>query len=667
MLKDWDTSYTPYTALDGQVAAYVDGGEYLVTSPNSSNIYQPLLGPRTVSLRKDYRLGPDDPLLYPQPFIPLRCHWAAIPRQPRDKADRLQKWWDEPPLWAFVEEADSAIQGMGQWTAIYVDDFAKDCYILHEKVALYLASLKSQGKQGNAVVLALDRQLLQTLRHIQSISLPRHVARQLWSFFQRWYLELVGALDWIELYQPVMEGRKAVSISSSTKAASAMGAFVYSVADCEFLFQANLPFWYVRSSKHQNTKRLDAMVDPITPESLRMTMDDLVSPTRQVIYEGPSADIRKAASIEKFGLTILDVGGNPFAVADPASVPASVPASASEPSTSQPTASSSRPSRTKKKHPPRDPYQKSKRPPARQPQVERDKFSEIRGPFSPDIPDVWVEALQAVDRSRRPKKSDVPNGGYCFPDPGMILFAPPEKRARLLRKWLQYRSVLVFRHTMQDSNIASRAWSPRQWQLLLAMTDDHPSKEGSFVAQERAVVQELLGRCLTHYGLTHVQTQTDQNSFTWRKESRPVTHLSDPQQVREIVWELFELNFRFEFLALDCKHSGTYVIRPELLRCFAGTPTAGDFTHMDFQSAHCGPAAREAKERDAYLIKMCEVFGSWPEGGTAGKLLNGRTEVGQFSELELKELERWATRFYCQTFYENFGRPPILPHALFKP
>ncbi|KAL0567858.1 hypothetical protein V5O48_014140 [Marasmius crinis-equi] len=281
-LKD-PYDYTPYTALDGQAAAHVEGGEYLVTSPNSHIIYKPLLGSRTITLRKDYHFGPDDPLLYPQPFISLRCHWAAIPRRPGDKADPLRKWWDEPPEWAFVEEGNSAIQGMGRWFPSYVADFARDCYIIHERVAAYYEPLKSRGMQGNSVVLALDCQLLQTLRHIEKLSVPRHVARQLWSFFQRWYLELVGALDWIELYKPVMDGQKAMSLSASRKAPAAMGAFTFSVADCEFLFRANLPFWYVRPSKHPLTKRLDSMVDPVTPESSNICMDDLDSPTRHVV------------------------------------------------------------------------------------------------------------------------------------------------------------------------------------------------------------------------------------------------------------------------------------------------------------------------------------------------------------------------------------------------
>jgi hypothetical protein len=673
------TSNSTHSALDGQVAAFVEGGNYLVTSPNTMTIYAPLFGPNKIYFRKDYRFGAEDPLLYPQPFISSRCHWAAIPRRPNSKDNRIYKWWDQPPSWAFVQDTDSAIQGMGRWTSTYVQDFAKDCNVLYERAVNYRTKLHAQGKDSNPLVSALHRQLSQTLRHIKTVSLPHHLSCQLWSFFQRWYLELVGALDWVELYQPAMEGHKSGLRSVSNQASLAMGAFTYSVADCEFLFRAGLPFWYVRSSKHPATKRIGEICEPTTPESLGICLDDLTSHARQVIYEGPSTDIRKATSVEKFGTTIVDAGNNPFAISE------SVVTPSSQPTSSEPSPSSAGPSRVKNKRSRQEPCEfgivhprlpvlsnlldkKTKPKPVGQPQTERDKFVEIRGPFSPDIPEVWVEALASIDRSRRPKKSDVVNGGYAFPDPGMILFTSQEKRLRLLRAWLEFRPVLLFRHTMAPGP-ASSAWPPRQWQLLLAMTDDHPSKERSYVAQERSVVQNLLGQCLDNYGLTHVKV--DSGHFTWRNERHSIDDLSDSKYVKEIIWELYELNFRFEFQALDAKYhresadEGGNSFTTEVQECFPDTRSVGRRSEVDLANADRGLAARKVTDRAPYFLKMCKLFKDWPGGSRAEKILSGRGELEQFSEFELEELERWAARFYCQTFYENFGRPPILPHALY--
>ncbi|KAG7086297.1 hypothetical protein E1B28_002261 [Marasmius oreades] len=658
------TLHIDYTALDGQVAAYMDDGQYLVTSPNTFVVYKPFLGPREIYFRKDYHFGPDNLLLYPQPFIPLRCHWASIPRRPTVKDNRLHKWWDEPPEWTFIQDTDSAIQGMGLFASTYVEDFAKDYQILHARVFRYSSLLKTEGKAANSLVLALDRQLLQTLRHIKTVSLPLHLARQLWSFFQRWYLELVGALDWVEVYKPVMDGQKSKSDFISIQASAAMGAFAYSIADCEFLFCAGLPFWYVWSAEHRATKRVDSMVDLTTPESIGICLDDLTSHPRQVIYEGPSTDLQKAVSVEKFGMTIVDAGSNPFAV----------PCAVVIPAPSQPISSQLEvgPSRTSSKRSRQDPYKKSKPKSNPKPQAERDKFAEICGPSSPDIPDVWVEALGAIDKTRRPKKSDVANGGYAFPDPGMVLFAPQEKQHRLLRSWLQFRSILIFRHTMKPCP-ASSAWSPRQWQLLLAMTDEHPSKAGSYVAQERSVVQDLLGQCLKNYGLTHVKVEP--HHITWRNHRHSIDFLSNPKNIKEIIWEVYELNFRFELRALDSKLRGTIdmpsevdqgdFFRSEVKECFPDATSVGHQSCVDFNTADCGLAARELKDRAVYFLKFCKLLKSWPGGSRAEKILSGRREAGDFSEFELEEMERWATRFYCQTFYENFGRPPVLPHALY--
>jgi hypothetical protein len=51
-----------------------------------------------VKLRADIRYGPDDPTLWPQPWVGLYCHLGAIPRKPDDPNDSLSiMWWD--PLW----------------------------------------------------------------------------------------------------------------------------------------------------------------------------------------------------------------------------------------------------------------------------------------------------------------------------------------------------------------------------------------------------------------------------------------------------------------------------------------------------------------------------------------------------------------------------------------
>ncbi|KAK1233322.1 hypothetical protein PQX77_003526, partial [Marasmius sp. AFHP31] len=639
------TSAPLYTAVDGRVGAWVEDGIYFVTSPNTEDIYMPLFGPREVYFCQDYRLGPEDPLLYPQPFLQDQCHWAAIPRRPSNSEHSRAKWWHELPPEAFVNEQDSAVTGLGRWD--------RDTYLCMRKIANIYTSVSK-------------RILERTYRHLTTMPLPLHCACLLWSFFQHWFLELLGALDWVEVYQLIMEGRCPPSESSSNSAGVTIGAFLTSVRDCEHFFKAGLPFWLVRSAEHHPTCQVDKEVPLITPQLMQICVDDIMSHKKDVIYHGPLRDLRKATAIEKFGLAIIDYSNDSF------TVPAADPfAEAPSASSSQPLnpSSSAGPSRTKKKkklrHEPYKTEAKSKSSSQPQPQVEQDKFVEIRGLYSPDIPDVWVEARSSIDRSRQPGQNEVVNRGYAFPDLGYVLHVSPEKMRRVLETWVRLYPVLTFCYCM-PSCLALSAWSPKQWRILLGTTEDHVAKEGSQMAERRSAVKDLLGQCLDFYGLKLEDTQKSL-LLTWRDGQYGVGQLSEPQLVKRMVWELFELNFRFEFHSLDRKLRGVtddLSFNEEIQVSFPGCEGIGSPTQIDSKKANCGLAAELPKHRAWYFIRMCRVMKDWPGGVQAETFLAGKQKLKDYPNDELLAMEQWATTFYCQSFYEKFGRPPILPHRV---
>ncbi|KAJ8093718.1 hypothetical protein PM082_009578 [Marasmius tenuissimus] len=648
---DEKTASQPYKAIDGRVGSWVEDGKYFVTSPSSLDIYQPFFGSREIYMRQDYRFGAEDPLQYPQHFIPDRCHWAAIPRHPPSATYARAKWWKSLPPEAFVHESDSAIKGLGRWSKENIAPYEEDCTLLHQRVQKYCSSQESS--KINRLIPALNGQLERTLRHLLTMPLPLHRARQLWSFFQRWYLELYAALDWVELYLPVMNGTSPPSGTTRSHAAVAMGAFLTTVKDCEFFFRAGLPFWLIRSSEHHPMVRVDEQVIPVTPQSLGICVDDITSHKKEVVYTGPLRDLQKATAVEKFGMAIVDYANDPFSV--PAAEPLSkIPSSSAGPS---------RPKISKRQR--HEPYDKHRPKASTHRQVERDKFVEIRGPCSPPIPESWVNALSSIDKSRRPAKEKVINGGYSFPDPGMILFPPPEKRECLLRNWLRLRPILIFRHCM-PACVASGAWTSKQWRVILGTTDDYTPKEGSHkMAEQRAVVQDLLGQCLKFYSDLEYDPK-DTLHFIWQDRRLLVGRLSDPKVIQEIIWELFELNFRFEFHALHHKMSPSeeFVFSPDVQACFSGSEGIGNPTQVDFRRANSGVAAASIRHRGKYFHRMCLVIKHWPGGAKADSFLAGKEKWEDHSDVQLEKMEEWVTKFYCQAFFENFGRPPVLPHRL---
>ncbi|KAK1225028.1 hypothetical protein PQX77_012046, partial [Marasmius sp. AFHP31] len=98
--------------------------------------------------------------------------------------------------------------------------------------------------------------------------------------------------------------------------------------------------------------------------------------------------------------------------------------------------------------------------------------------------------------------------------------------------------------------------------------------------------------------------------------------------------------------------------------CFPGLDGIGNPTQVDFRRANSGLAAASIRHRGKYFHRLCLVMKDWAGGAKAESFVAGKEKWQDHSDAELETMEQWATKFYCQTFYENFGRPPIIPHRL---
>ncbi|KAF8964621.1 hypothetical protein BDZ97DRAFT_1918814 [Flammula alnicola] len=148
----------------------------------------------------------------------------------------------------------------------------------------------------------------------------------------------------------------------------------------------------------------------------------------------------------------------------------------------------------------------------------------------------------------------------------------------------------------------------------------------------------------------------------------------DLQIAREIVWNLFENNFRIELLYLDrCIFPRIHMSMKEgeerdemVYDCFhLGKPVSLDF---DRSEQHEGLGAADYEARMEQVDNFRLLLSSW-SGPLAEKLR--RMSALTFSEgwdiestLEtVQAVERIAYLFYCQTFFAYFGRAPSLPHV----
>ena len=287
--------------FDGR--AFCKWWSWAVTTPNQDTIPTPPLRDCNVHLRADLRYGLDDHTLWPQAFVPEYPHLAAIPRKPEDPHHPLSIMWWNPTISDFVPCSNSLIEGLGQLAPSRfkaLDDCRRD---VDARVRAYV---KVTEKPDNLV-----QNLLQVTRHsgVRICSLQTTFLEMLFGVteFQRYFLELLGLIDFLEIYQPRMEGRA----PCVTSAADCLGAFTNNPQVAQQLFDAGLPVYLFRPFEHWSASDHVTVnvVKPLAPSDIIFTDSD---PPFPVIFQGPPMDHKKHASIHKYSRTWM-VYGDPFA------------------------------------------------------------------------------------------------------------------------------------------------------------------------------------------------------------------------------------------------------------------------------------------------------------------------------------------------------------------
>jgi hypothetical protein len=154
--------------------------------------------------------------------------------------------------------------------------------------------------------------------------------------------------------------------------------------------------------------------------------------------------------------------------------------------------------------------------------------------------------------------------------------------------------------------------------------------------------------------------------YVWQRRSYLPGVLPVENVVRQILWELYELNFIYEFISLDrraCENldltDNEQLLKRESLisKCFA----VNTFKSAPIPSRNCGLAADNPRERLPYLQQVVRVMMAWK--GIKPPAFN-RADL--FVDRQAEDLEDIVAKYYCQQFYGYFGRAAQVPHRLFR-
>lgn len=234
----------PLTALDGKIAFAFDDGKMVVTSPNTTRIYEPPVRSQ-VRMRLDCRYGVDDATLCPQWFNQAYPHLGAIPRKDANAA--WAPMWGNPRASDFVQSGVVHIDGVGMMKegSAGMKALARLKEELVSDVETFYKVLDEAGKAHPGLVSTCTSQMLHTWVRLTT-SPGTYEEKMLETVeFQRAWLECRGALN---LLGKAQERATTCAGTDVREEEPWIGFFTDNMGVAQDFGPTGVPFWLARPS-----------------------------------------------------------------------------------------------------------------------------------------------------------------------------------------------------------------------------------------------------------------------------------------------------------------------------------------------------------------------------------------------------------------------------------
>lgn len=238
---------------------------------------------------------------------------------------------------------------------------------------------------------------------------------------------------------------------------------------------------------------------------------------------------------------------------------------------------------------------------------------------------------------------------------------------KLLQTWLFCRDAWL-------SCLASReslALSAQAWRdfLFLDLSSPPSLTDTRKSARQQEALAKLTPESLEAFHL-EPQYATGQ-PVVWNNQQYNPDELPPHDVVREILWELYELNFTYELISLDRRacidltSDDTSLYKREVIirQCFPFM--AYKMPTQPMPTTNRGLASGDPSERLGHILHLAKLKSSWWGGKPAIFDLYKRKSQDSISRQQASDLEREVAKFYCQTFYNYFGQAAQIPHHLY--
>ncbi len=295
------------------------------------------------------------------------------------------------------------------------------------------------------------------------------------------------------------------------------------------------------------------------------------------------------------------------------------------------------------------------------------KFLPVEHEWMPSPLQCWKDAMAAVDLSA-PARPQSEIWGYWIPEPGLLL--RPQTQDRLHRyvvNWLRLRPAWLYFLRLRGTR-ATRI--PTQWwrDILYGDTGKGEKDEAKRTAKRWREIEEV-------FGSVFQQTDLDMSPSGAPQWFDLTIHSLHTPVCRQIIWEVCELGFRHELLALDrlvvsCRGTRLTEAHREVLlgEVFPdrgvynvhGLPTPDKDLNVI-----AGLWANLPRQRVGSLEAFRRVLARWP---CCPPTIHTAPPFGTNLPIDtIITREAELVTFYVKTFFEYSGRAPIVPHRFPTP
>jgi hypothetical protein len=277
----------------------------------------------------------------------------------------------------------------------------------------------------------------------------------------------------------------------------------------------------------------------------------------------------------------------------------------------------------------------------------------------PPAIEAWKASLEHL--SGHNQSLPAPEGadrGYALPPPDLFVHTGNETVAiTLFRNWLKLRNIFIYRLSSSLDR-----FSKKRWRQMLTFDDEKDIRSDTRTGQQRLETQKVLKEIM---GKSEFRPEKFSSApATWRGKTVDGTRLPPQNIAQEILWELYELNYRQDLVVLDDRmdESGlsTRGRSAVLEACWIGSRD-----HAELSKANRGFGSTEPKERMKVLKGLYTLMTTW-SGSKPTVLLDRFPEDSGSHNIgtRLDYIERELAYYYTSSFLQAFGRAASIPFRL---